>query len=204
VAIYDDGGPPAGVPPTANVVLLVHHPHTTYLLATAVKAAHRDYLQQVRQGHRALVHGPSALTALRRRQALLRVFACDAVEETELKARDPSALGALVRNPMGQGPASHYRLNEVDPNPLDRKRRRRDEDEDEDDKHEGLLSPSADAGPSAEPARSVVVAEDKEATRARDRDVRALFGTHPLPALDAVRLDVRWVSACVCPSRVMG
>ena len=127
-------------------------------------------------------------------QALLRTFACEAVEDVELRGRDPTALGDLVVHQHSQGPLSHYRLNEIDPNPLDRKRRRAEDGA----AAAGALA-AADAAASGLPtgvavaalAPSSVVVEDQENHRTLARNVRAQFGTNPLPALDAVRLDVR-------------
>ena len=77
-----------------------------------------------------------------------------------------------------QGPLSHYRLNEIDPNPLDRKRRK-------------VADADAPAAPHFASSGGSVMVEDQENRKALERTVRSQFGTNPLPALDAVRIDVR-------------
>src|SRR5690606_36332572 len=90
-------------------------------------------------------------------QALLRAFDCESVDDVELKGRNAAALGDLLVHQQSQGPWSHYRLNDVDPNPLDRKRRR--------------VAADAGAAPGLKltAASGTLVEEDHERRRALDR-----------------------------------
>jgi len=109
------------------------------------------------------------------------------VDDVELKGRNAAALGDLLVHQHSQGPWSHYRLNDVDPNPLDRKRRR--------------VTAGAEAVPglTLKEASGTLVEEDHEHRRAVDRTVRAQFGDNALPALDNVRIDVRLLPARARP-----
>ncbi|XP_038069493.1 centromere protein N-A-like [Patiria miniata] len=79
-----------------NVVYMVHHPHSQYLIMSSIKVSHKDFVMQ----------------------ALLNSLHCSEIREIQLTGRDLDSLAALALHSNSQGWFSQFRLGQVDSNPL--------------------------------------------------------------------------------------
>lgn len=90
-------------------IYMIHIPGSSHVLLSTVKAAYRTYFYK----------------------ALENLFGCENLKEIDLTGKKVGPLCDLVLNKSSQGSFSHFRLNQVDENPLSRKRKR-DSGEDSD------------------------------------------------------------------------
>ncbi|XP_033105120.1 centromere protein N-A-like [Anneissia japonica] len=103
VAIQDSQHPRACFMPS-NSVLIVHYPHSHYVMVTSIKAAYKDFVMQ----------------------ALMNSLECTEIRELQLSGQSLDSLADMVLNRSSQGDFSQYRHNKVDENPLvPRKSRKR-------------------------------------------------------------------------------
>jgi len=154
-----------------SVVLLVHQPHTPFFLVSSLRPAYRDVV---------LV-------------GLAHAFDCEKVEFGALSGKRVQSLMDMLANASSQGPASHFVLNQVDQNPLDRKRKRVPVRSAVDEA--GMffsycssffffLKERANFGPTG------IVSEDLEEQESRSKQQRKQFGDNPLPVLEKVQFEV--------------
>ncbi|XP_071958699.1 centromere protein N-like [Antedon mediterranea] len=87
----------------SNSFLIVHYPHSPYIMVTNIKAAYKDIVMQ----------------------ALMNSLECTKIQELKLTGRNLHSLADMVLNCDSQGAFSQYRLNKIDQNPLTRKSRKR-------------------------------------------------------------------------------
>ncbi|XP_077983098.1 centromere protein N-A-like [Glandiceps talaboti] len=83
----------------SDVIYIVHHPHSSYLIASSIKVHMKDYILQ------------SILTSL----------GCTELKELQLCGHNLKSLADMVLYQQSQGSFSQYRFNQVDDNPLSRK-----------------------------------------------------------------------------------
>eukprot|EP00040_Diaphanoeca_grandis_P007900 m.42838 g.42838 ORF g.42838 m.42838 type:complete len:357 (-) comp19228_c0_seq2:27-1097(-) len=81
-----------------NTLFCVYLPRSPYVLVTAIKKAHKDYIAQ----------------------ALVSTFNCKKIEEIELTGKDADSLADMLLNQQSQGMFRDFRLGEKDTNPLAR------------------------------------------------------------------------------------
>lgn len=86
----------------ASTVYMVYVPGSSFILLSTIKVAYKNYILK----------------------AIENLFGCDSVDEIDLTGKKVGSLCNLVLNKESQGSFSHFRLNQVDENPLSRKRKR--------------------------------------------------------------------------------
>ncbi|XP_022107534.1 centromere protein N-like [Acanthaster planci] len=80
----------------SNVVYMVHHPHSQYIILSSIRVSHKDFVMQ----------------------ALLNSLHCSEIREIQLTGRDLDSLASLALHSNSQGWFSQFRLGQVDHNPL--------------------------------------------------------------------------------------
>lgn len=87
----------------SNVIYMIHHPCSQYIIISKVKVSHRDYLMQ----------------------ALLCTLQCSEIKELQLSGKSVDSLADMVLHKQSQGGFAQYRLNKVHTNPLTNKKSRK-------------------------------------------------------------------------------
>ncbi|CAG8443753.1 23676_t:CDS:2 [Dentiscutata erythropus] len=85
------------LPINTNIIYLIYFTNSEHLLCSNVKREHKEFILQ----------------------SLLKTFACQQVEECELKGKYVNSLEQLLLHQKSQGIYSQYRLNQVDNSPLE-------------------------------------------------------------------------------------
>ncbi|XP_072013905.1 centromere protein N-like [Amphiura filiformis] len=87
----------------SNVIYMVHHPQSHYIIFSRIKVSHKDYLMQ----------------------AVLNTLQCTEIKELQLTGQSVTSLADLALNRQSQGGFAQYRLNQVHGNPLSRRSQRK-------------------------------------------------------------------------------
>ena len=87
---------------STSSIYMIHIPGSSYILLSTVKAVYKTYFFK----------------------ALENLFGCENLKDIDLTGKKVASLFDLVLNKDSQGFFSHFRLNQLDENPLSRKRKR--------------------------------------------------------------------------------
>ncbi|KAF0532165.1 centromere protein N-like [Gigaspora margarita] len=92
-----DGVSQNSLPINTNIIYLIYFTNSEHLLCSNVKREHKEFILQ----------------------GLLKTFACQQIEECDLKGKYVNSLEQLLLHQKSQGIYSQYRLNQVDDSPLE-------------------------------------------------------------------------------------
>ncbi|CAG8584963.1 5457_t:CDS:2 [Cetraspora pellucida] len=85
------------LPISTNIIYLIYFTNSEHLLCSNIKREHKEFILQ----------------------GLLKTFACQQIEECNLKGKYVNSLEQLLLHQQSQGIYSRYRLNQVDDSPLE-------------------------------------------------------------------------------------